>query len=213
MINYIKVILFVLFSINIANANQLLLEGDWNNEVYLAKDGLPYSVFTINLKIDKDNKVIGELCSISHYSKKIDCPINFSSRLIENKILFNFNSNFGGLNGQALIQFSNCDLNWELIRSPDGESYFPKKTLLFPDKIIINNLINGCSKDSNNHVILYKSYLFNMPSESDKTKMYLIKGDKVKLLQYSNSFYQIEYITNKNKTIHKWLHCSAIDAC
>ncbi|WP_334321525.1 hypothetical protein [Gilliamella apicola] len=58
-----------------------------------------------------------------------------------------------------------------------------------------------------------KSYLYDSPNLNNKTKIYLIREDKIELLNYKNNFYEIEYTTKKNKIIKKWLHCSAIDAC
>ena len=58
-----------------------------------------------------------------------------------------------------------------------------------------------------------KSYLYDSPNLKNKTKIYLIREDKVELLNYKNDFYEIEYTTEKNRKIKKWLHCSAIDAC
>ena len=58
-----------------------------------------------------------------------------------------------------------------------------------------------------------KSYLYDSPNLKNKTKIYLIREDKIELLNYKNNFYEIEYTTKKNKIIKKWLHCSAIDAC
>jgi hypothetical protein len=58
-----------------------------------------------------------------------------------------------------------------------------------------------------------QSYLFNTPHYQDKTAMYLIKGQDVDVLDYENGYYQINYVTQKNKIVQKWLHCSAIAAC
>ncbi|SCC23340.1 hypothetical protein [Gilliamella intestini] len=83
-----------------------------------------------------------------------------------------------------------------------------------------NGKVKGSCVKSNNEInyenaynLVIKSYLFNKPNVNEKTKMYLVKGDVVNLLKMNNEFYYIEYITPKNKTIKKWLHCSAIDAC
>ncbi|WP_367426564.1 hypothetical protein ABX026_04775 [Snodgrassella alvi] len=58
-----------------------------------------------------------------------------------------------------------------------------------------------------------KGYLYDSPNLSDKTKIYLVRGDQIKLLSYKNNFYKIEYTSKENKIIKKWLHCSAINAC
>ena len=58
-----------------------------------------------------------------------------------------------------------------------------------------------------------KGYLYDSPNLSDKTKIYLVRGDQIKLLSYKNNFYKIKYTSKENKIIKKWLHCSAINAC
>ena len=42
-----------------------------------------------------------------------------------------------------------------------------------------------------------KSYLYDSPNLNNKTKIYLIREDKIKLLNYKNNFYEIEYTTKK----------------
>ena len=42
-----------------------------------------------------------------------------------------------------------------------------------------------------------KSYLYDSPNLKNKTKIYLIREDKVELLNYKNDFYEIEYTTEK----------------
>lgn len=58
-----------------------------------------------------------------------------------------------------------------------------------------------------------KSYLYDSPNFINKINIYLIREDKVELLNYKNDFYEIEYTTEKNRKIKKWLHCSVINAC
>lgn len=42
-----------------------------------------------------------------------------------------------------------------------------------------------------------KSYLYDSPNLKNKTKIYLIREDKIELLNYKNNFYEIEYTTKK----------------
>ena len=58
-----------------------------------------------------------------------------------------------------------------------------------------------------------KGYLYDSPNLSDKTRIYLVRGDQIKLLSYKNNFYKIEYTSKENKIIKKWLQCTAINAC
>lgn len=58
-----------------------------------------------------------------------------------------------------------------------------------------------------------KGYLYDSLNLSDKTRIYLVRGDQIKLLSYKNNFYKIEYTSKENKIIKKWLQCTAINAC
>lgn len=107
----------------------------WTGEVYLENKEIPFSVFSIKLNIDANNKVEGELCSIVNYGKKIDCPIPFVSKLINNEIEVHFDSTLGGKNGVAIIRLQEKNLIWDLITIPNGEYYFTKKAKLLPENI------------------------------------------------------------------------------
>lgn len=107
----------------------------WTEEVYLENKEIPYSIFSIKLNIDTNNKVKGELCSIVNYGKKLDCPIPFVSKLINNEIKVHFNSTFGGKNGVAIIRLQGKNLIWNLISIPTGEYYFKNEAKLLPENI------------------------------------------------------------------------------
>jgi hypothetical protein len=83
-----------------------------------------------------------------------------------------------------------------------------------------NGKVKGNCVETHNEInyedaysLVMKSYLYNKPEVNEQTKMYLVRGDIVHLLEQNNTFYYIAYNTTKNKVIKKWLHCSAIDAC
>lgn len=75
------------------------------------------------------------MCSIVNYGKKIDCPIPFVSKLINNEIKVYFNSTFGGKNGVAIIRLQGKNLIWNLISIPTGEYYFKNEAKLLPENI------------------------------------------------------------------------------
>ena len=128
-------ILFVLFVLlHLDYAGALAIKQTWTEEIYLKKNEIPYSVFSIQLNIDTNNMVVGELCSIVNYGNKIDCPIPFESKLINNEIEVHFDSTFGGKNGIAIIRLQEKNLIWNLITTPNGEYYFAKKAKLLPEK-------------------------------------------------------------------------------
>ena len=131
----LKLFVILLFLFNFNYSYALPKEGSWTDEMYTDNNEIPYSIFSIKLKVEDNNKINGELCSIIQYGNKIDCPILFSSRLIDNKIKVHFDSNFGGINGFAIITIQGNNLSWDLINVPEGEYYVVRKALLLPEKI------------------------------------------------------------------------------
>ncbi|WP_334323282.1 hypothetical protein [Gilliamella apicola] len=99
------------------------------------------------------------------------------------------------------------------------EKYASKFCNTFYTSTDINNCINRflltqyLPEEYGFKLTVDKTYLYDSPNLNNKTKIYLIREDKIELLNYKNNFYEIEYTTKKNKIIKKWLHCSAIDAC
>ena len=99
------------------------------------------------------------------------------------------------------------------------EKYASKFCNTFYTSTDINNCINRflltqyLPEEYGFKLTVDKSYLYDSPNLKNKTKIYLIREDKIELLNYKNNFYEIEYTTKKNKIIKKWLHCSAINAC
>lgn len=67
-------------------------------------------------------------------------------------------------------------------------------------------------KPINSEVSVERALLYSSPEEKSRTKMYLIKNDKVTLLDYSASdsgecWYLARDKTATEKTIEKWLKC------
>lgn len=55
-----------------------------------------------------------------------------------------------------------------------------------------------------------KAFLYSEPNESAVTKMYLVKGDAVEVLNSDGRWIFVRYITNKKKAIEKWLKVSEV---
>lgn len=145
MTSLIKTILSLLiFYATTAYCSSALLIGSWSQTTYLDLSDLPYRVFSVDLNIDSDKKVTGQLCFVSRYGRKIDCPIDFTSVLKKDKIMIHFDSTFGGKNGQGSLQFEKCTLKWQLIKVPEGESYLEKTAILNLDKMTTNQLFTDC---------------------------------------------------------------------
>ncbi|WP_152529060.1 SH3 domain-containing protein [Stutzerimonas azotifigens] len=63
-----------------------------------------------------------------------------------------------------------------------------------------------------------KAILYEEPSVKSPTKMYLVKGDKVNLIEYTETensgfWYKIKYINTKGKIIIAWLNCDDLQVC
>ncbi|WP_239372709.1 hypothetical protein [Snodgrassella gandavensis] len=128
-------ILFSFFIFHSGSVYAVNIKGLWTNKIYLDNSEIPYSTFSIQLTINTDDTVAGELCSIAHFGNKIDCHIRFKSRLANNQIKVHFDSTFGGKDGIAIITLQRHNLKWDLITAPNGEYYFDKKAILHPVKI------------------------------------------------------------------------------
>lgn len=125
---------------------------------------------------------------------------------------------FDMING-AQVDIKNTSSCKNLFSGFDGvvngeESHYllANESHLSEDKL---DLINDCIDSSVVKKILVKKAFLSQKQNNHmkKTKMYLIKGDEVGILQKQNDFYEIEYNSNRKGKIKAWLHCSAIDAC
>lgn len=130
---YIRIIfILILATFLFANAKDELIH-EWENVTYTEGNEIPFSTFSINLKIDSNNYVKGTFCYIKNYVKRIDCDNAFNGKLINKELVFSFNSSFGGKNGRAKIKLINdCTLLWEILKKPEGEAYIPNKKILKP---------------------------------------------------------------------------------
>lgn len=55
-----------------------------------------------------------------------------------------------------------------------------------------------------------KTFLFSESNESSVTKMYLVKGDFVEVLNSDKQWLFVRYVSNKKKVIEKWINVSAV---
>lgn len=62
-------------------------------------------------------------------------------------------------------------------------------------------------------VVNKKTSIYSLQSMASATKMYLIKGDKVKQEAVSAGWISILYITAKKKEIRGWVPCENVDGC
>lgn len=61
-----------------------------------------------------------------------------------------------------------------------------------------------------------KAWLYSEASNTSLTKMYLVKGDKVQLLEFDDSnglWYFLKYSSKENRAILKWVKCEDLAIC
>ncbi|RQH09897.1 hypothetical protein [Paraburkholderia dinghuensis] len=61
-----------------------------------------------------------------------------------------------------------------------------------------------------------KAWLFAEASNASRTEMYLVKGDKVQLLEFNDAdglWYFVRYLSKKNGPILKWVKCESLAIC
>jgi hypothetical protein len=71
------------------------------------------------------------------------------------------------------------------------------------------------SPSTEKYVISDKAPFFNSPKPSDKSRSYLIKGDKVSLLRKSDEglYWLVDYVSSAGHKTEKWLRCEDIGYC
>lgn len=61
-----------------------------------------------------------------------------------------------------------------------------------------------------------RAELYSAPSDNSMTKLYLVKGDKVQLLDFDDSnglWYLVRYVSKQNRSITKWVRCKDLTIC
>jgi hypothetical protein len=106
------------------------------------------------------------------------------------------------------------------VLSPDNESddrpifTYPFKTRdSVVSQLSSKNYRNWESGDFSELVVNKKTSIYSSQSMMNATKMYLIKGDKVKRESVSAGWVYILYATAKKKEIRGWVPCVNVDGC
>lgn len=60
-------------------------------------------------------------------------------------------------------------------------------------------------------ILVQKVLLFDRPSSAFQTKMYLIKGDDVRILVRMEGWVKIEYLEKNGRSIQKWIRADSIN--
>ncbi|QDF28501.1 hypothetical protein [Halarcobacter anaerophilus] len=206
-----KSLLVFLLSINLYANNTSILNGNWVFKEYsVDRQSEPYHLLNITLDIRDNNQINGKFEYFFRWFSRIEEPKNFTSTLSNDIFEFAFDSNFGGKNGKVRIKINDdCSLDWVLLKEPEGEYYAPFKAHLLPDKLEVNQY---CKKQDillkvRKYIQVQKQPLYSKPNI--KTKMYLIKGDRVEVLEEKDDWLYILY--HGKKDIKAWIPKNSVE--
>ncbi|MDH1124917.1 hypothetical protein [Enterobacter sp. GD03975] len=77
---------------------------------------------------ESGNRITGSYCYISQKGNRIDCPEdderNLSGTIAGNHANVEFNSSFGGVGGQAVLEIKGSEMEWRLVTSPQNGNYY-----------------------------------------------------------------------------------------
>lgn len=76
------------------------------------------------------------------------------------------------------------------------------------ERVVLNGILDYINKlDASSSINTSKSYLYSSPDESSITKAYLVAGDKVKVIQFSQNkkWVKVGYVSPKGKPLVKWV--------
>jgi hypothetical protein len=91
---------------------------------------------------------------------------------------------------------------------------YPFKTRdVIVDQLSSKNYLSWARGGLLDLIVNRKTFLYSLMSPASVTKMYLIKGDKVKQEAISAGWISILYITAKKKEIRGWVPCENVDGC
>lgn len=101
--------------------SKLAFDGEWDGEV--END----SSLTLRLA-ESGNRITGSYCYISQKGNRIDCPEdderNLSGTIAGNHANVEFNSSFGGVGGQAVLEIKGSEMEWRLVTPPQNGNYY-----------------------------------------------------------------------------------------
>lgn len=75
-------------------------------------------------------------------------------------------------------------------------------------QLVLNGVLDYINKlETSSSINVSKSYLYSSPDENSITKAYLVAGDKVKIIQFSQSkkWVEVGYVSPKGKPLVKWV--------
>ncbi|WP_152036647.1 hypothetical protein [Burkholderia pyrrocinia] len=196
-------------------AKELPFSGGWSSTEMIAGQRKLYSTFRIELAEDESGNIRGKYCFITQSGNRIDCApdgeLNISGRAggDGNTVAVKFHSFFGAVGGLAKITTDGDWLIWDVIKTPEGGDYYgPLRAKMHKDSSVE-------SHSGEKEVVKNKAFLYDTPSHSLAAHVYVVKGDRVKLLSVSPDlrFWKIEFISRNKRHYIKWIDCRDIDFC
>jgi hypothetical protein len=186
--------------------------GSWEYVEYVAGSSKPYSTFDIKLNETNDGAITGSYCFVTQNGNRTDCSSdgvnNISGRETEDgRAEIDFYSFFGAKDGVAELMSSGDTLKWTVTKNPTGDFFYGPYSIKLNRKQV--DVHQG-----ERQVIVDRAYLYPTPSET-KVKMYVVRGDYVKLIEISADlkFWKISYAGSGGITVIRWIDCRAIGSC
>lgn len=215
---FIFLFFIILFSPGFAfSADPSIFSGKWEYVDNIGESEKPYSVFDLILSEDEKGDIRGSYCFVTQSGSRIDCDpeseLNVHGSIEDStgKATVNFNSSFGAKDGVAELSI-NADgtLVWDVVKQPQGGDYYG------PIRVIFRKIPSEANAHTGEKsVVAEKAYLYDGPLTSGGRKLYVIKGDYVKLIGVSSDlkFWKIGFMEKNGKYIRKWIDCRDIDFC
>ncbi|SFD05204.1 hypothetical protein [Pragia fontium] len=137
-------------------------------------------------------------------------------------IVSSYHDSFDFLSSKMAVNKSGVDSDWSaqdiknltLCDSPNRSNIGAYYLLISKfkkgsdqQKIIKNTIVDWTNDLVNEATVLDKTYLYIEPKENKKSKMYLLKSDKVKVISLSddNQWVFISYVSNESNPILAWV--------
>jgi hypothetical protein len=156
------------------------------------------NTFSINFGKIKGDSIFGQYCAVAREGKKIDCDtskmFNIKGIIKDNIIEVVFNSFFDAKNGKAKIIITGNSLKWKIIKSPEGECYAPKESVL----------IKSENTPENSGFINFYNTLFYLKLPTDTKNLQVIAGKKCDNTFFHYDFDKSYFVIDKLNVVGKF---------
>ncbi|WP_250253334.1 hypothetical protein [Chryseobacterium sp. Marseille-Q3244] len=146
--------------------------------------------FTIKIQRITKDSLFAQYCAVYNNGQKLDCDFEQNTNI---KAIFNkdknayvgeFHSFFNSGKGTCLIKIIDKNLNWEIIKTPDGEYYAPTKCILRKENKIESKDNPEAKKtnQANNSIPISNVLPLDYKNLSDKIKLETPSDNNIKNL-------------------------------